>query len=100
MPCQVDPVFLKSEVSQTMFDITFLVDVPAVSLMTYTIKAREPGTVNPKYVNCLSSLLCFHLSQSDLVSCTSYLFHISSCISPILYSKDAAIFCYLSEVYV
>lgn len=50
VPCQVDPVFLKSEVSQTMFDITFLVDVPAVSLMTYTIKAREPGTVNPKTV--------------------------------------------------
>lgn len=51
-PCQVDPVFIHSgEASHTMFDVTFLVDAPALSLTTYTIKAVEPSRVNSELVS-------------------------------------------------
>lgn len=52
VPCQVDPVFIQSgEASPTMFDITFLADVPSLSLTTYTIKTVEPDSVNLELVS-------------------------------------------------
>ncbi|KAK4312845.1 hypothetical protein Pmani_015762 [Petrolisthes manimaculis] len=50
--CQVNPVFMKpGEASPTMFDVTFLVDLPPVSLATYTVKALQPASVNMKLVS-------------------------------------------------
>ncbi|KAK7063280.1 Alpha-mannosidase 2 [Halocaridina rubra] len=44
---QVDPVFIKSgEAADNMFDVTFMVDLAALSLTTYTLKALEPGKLN------------------------------------------------------
>ena len=51
VPFQVDPVFIRSgEAATDMFDVTFFVDVRALSLTTYTIKAVAPNSVQSKYV--------------------------------------------------
>lgn len=66
-PCQVDPVFTQSgEASHTMFDVTFLVDVPALSLTTYIIKAVESSRVNPEYVKIF---YMFSYSLSKCYNC-------------------------------
>lgn len=42
-PCQVDPVFLRwGEVAPTLFDVTFLVDLPGLSLTSYSVRAVAP----------------------------------------------------------
>ncbi|XP_069949853.1 alpha-mannosidase 2x-like isoform X2 [Cherax quadricarinatus] len=52
VPCQVDPVFVQSsEASNDMFDVTFLVDLPSLSLTTYTIKIVDPEKVNQQFVS-------------------------------------------------
>lgn len=52
IPFQVDPVFIRSgEAAEAMFDVTFLVDVTSLSLTTYTIKAMDSASVNPKFAS-------------------------------------------------
>ncbi|KAG0710993.1 Alpha-mannosidase 2x [Chionoecetes opilio] len=43
VPCQVDPVFLKwGEVAATLYDVTFLADVPGLSLTSYSVRSVHP----------------------------------------------------------
>ncbi|XP_068208106.1 alpha-mannosidase 2x-like isoform X1 [Palaemon carinicauda] len=68
IPFQVDPVFIGSgEASENMFDVTFFVDLPSLSLTTYTIKAVQPGSVNSKY-GSFANVIVRDLSISSIPS--------------------------------
>lgn len=51
LPCQIDPVLLKwGEAASTMYDVTFLVDVPGLSLASYNIHAMNPDKLKKDLV--------------------------------------------------
>ncbi|XP_050690604.1 alpha-mannosidase 2x-like [Eriocheir sinensis] len=49
--CQVDPVFLRwGEVANTLYDVTFLADLPGLSLTSYSVRAVGPDKIRKELV--------------------------------------------------